>query len=223
MNDLVKQDNRPVINDNTQAISPMSLIQTAMSADMDLDKLERLMDMEERHNARQAQMSFNKALSEFQRVCPVIKALKKGHNNMYAPLSDIVAQVKDPLSECGLSYRFKQSEEGQNITVTCVVTHLDGHSEETAMTGAPDTGGSKQAIQAKASTVTYLRRYTLTGALGIVTGDIDTDGRVESSTEGITENDKTWLRAINRGTQVLNDIKDESYRARIAALLERAL
>lgn len=221
MNDVVKQDNRPVINTQTQSISPMSLIQTAMSADMDLDKLERLMDMEERHNARQAQMEFNKALAEFQRVCPVIKTMKKGHNNMYAPLSDIVAQVKNPLSECGLSYRFKQSEEGNNITVTCVVTHLSGHSEETSMTGAPDTGGSKQAIQAKASTVTYLRRYTMTGALGIVTGDADTDGRVDAS-NGVSANDKTWIRAIKSGSQSLEDITDETYRAHIKMLLEQA-
>jgi len=222
MNDVVKQDNRPVINTQDQAISPMSLIQMAMSSDMDLDKLERLMELEERHNERRSRMSFNRALADFQRVCPVIKKLKKGHNNMYAPISDIVAQVKEPLSECGFSYRFKQSEEGNNITVTCVITHLDGHSEETTMTGAPDTGGSKQAIQAKASTVTYLQRYTMTGALGIVTGDLDTDGRVEQAKTGVSAGDKEWLRAIRSGTSKIEDINDLNHRAKIASLLEQA-
>ena len=45
------------------------------------------------------------------------------------------------------------------------------------MTAPADTSGSKNAIQARGSTVTYLQRYTLLGALGLVTGDEDTDGR----------------------------------------------
>jgi hypothetical protein len=44
------------------------------------------------------------------------------------------------------------------------------------MSAPADKSGGKNDIQAMASTVTYLRRYTLTGALGITTGNDDNDG-----------------------------------------------
>ena len=99
---------------------------------------------------------------------------------MYAPLSDIAEQIRGTLKECGLTYRFEQDHQ-ERIKVTCVVTHVDGHSERTEMSGGADGSGSKNGIQAIGSTVTYLQRYTLIGALGITTADTDMDGRLSRS------------------------------------------
>lgn len=161
--------------------SAQALIEMAITQGADIDKLERLMQLQERYDAKNAKSGFLSALSMFQANCPAIVAKKQGHNYKYAPLGDIVAQIKDLLFKCGLSYRFEQSQEGDYITVCCITSHIDGHSEKLAMTGKADTQGSKSSIQAIGSTVTYLRRYSLLGALGIVTADEDSDGRVESS------------------------------------------
>lgn len=64
----------------------------------------------------------------------------------------------------------------KDIEVTCILTHKAGHSEETTMIGPEDHSGFKNAIQARGSSTTYLERYTLIGALGLVTADVDNDG-----------------------------------------------
>jgi hypothetical protein len=53
------------------------------------------------------------------------------------------------------------------------------------MVAAPDTSGSKNAIQAIGSTVQYLMRYTFIGAFGITTADADMDGRLPQKVEVI--------------------------------------
>ena len=169
---------------------PMQLLEMAVGQNADVEKLERLMDLQERWNKDQERKAFFAALSGFQSELPVIKKLKtasfptrNGGQMTYnfASIDDISEQIKPLLSLYGLSYRFEQEMNQQAIRVTCIVTHKDGHSESCSMVGAPDTSGNKNAIQQIASTVTYLKRYTLTGGLGIATADADIDGRLPQS------------------------------------------
>ena len=44
------------------------------------------------------------------------------------------------------------------------------------MGGPPDAGGAKNAIQARASTKSYLERYTLKAVCGVAEGGEDDDG-----------------------------------------------
>ena len=154
--------------------------QVALNPEADVDKLEKMLAMQERWEANQARKAFYGAMSNFQMELPPIVKKKQGHNYQYAPLCDITAIANPYLNKHGLSYRFEQSHENKEISVTCVITHVDGHSERTTMQGANDTSGSKNAIQAAGSTVQYLMRYTIIGALGITTADSDSDGRVSS-------------------------------------------
>lgn len=192
--DLIVADNQP--SQSQVAINqPMRLIEMAISNNADIEKLEKLMALQERWNAQEAKKSFLSAMSSFQRNCPDIMKAKQGHNYLYAPLSDIVTQIRDVLASNGLSYRFEQNHDA-GIQVTCIVSHNDGHSELTTMKASPDTSGSKNAIQAIGSTVQYLMRYTLIGALGITTADIDMDGRLpQKQAEPITPKS---LDEINR-------------------------
>lgn len=176
MNDLIEVESKQVQTIDT---SPMALVSAAVNSGADVDKLEKLMDLQERWEKKEAKKSFYKALAQFQSVCPDIIAKKQGHNSKYAPIGDIVAQIKKPLSESGLTYRFEQAQNDKGmIKITCIISHFDGHEERTSLSSDADKSGNKQAIQAIASAVTYLRRYTLTGALGIATADEDMDGRL---------------------------------------------
>jgi hypothetical protein len=168
----------------TQAVaapaSAQALIEMAITQGADIDKLERLMQLQERYDAKNAKAGYLAAVSLFQANCPKIKKLKKGHNSKYAPLEDIIEQVKSVLFNAGLSYSFSQTQDAGQITVSCHLSHIDGHTETVFLTSDHDKSGGKQAIQALASTVTYLRRYTFTGVTGIVPSDEDSDGRIES-------------------------------------------
>jgi len=169
-----------VVKESLPDTQPMRLVEMAISQNADIEKLERLMEMQERWDAKQARRAYLDAFAQFQSIVPTITKRKAGHNYSYAPLSDIAAQIKDSLRECGLSYRFEISETGDQMTVSCIVSHRDGHCETTTMTGSPDTSGSKNSIQSRGSTATYLQRYSLIGALGLTTADADMDGRIAS-------------------------------------------
>jgi hypothetical protein len=93
----------------------------------------------------------------------------------HAKLEDVAKAVNPLIGKFGLSYRWVQNQEGQNITVTCVVSHEDGYSEQTSLTATPDNSGKKNPIQSLGSTLSYLMRYTVLSALGLTVSD-DDDG-----------------------------------------------
>jgi len=163
---------------------PADLLQIAVQQNMSAEQLSKLMDLQERWEANQARKSFNAAFSKFQSVAPALiktsRASFKNTSYAYIQLGDITEQIKPHLQACGLSYRFDIQDSGEKIQVTCIVSHIDGHNESTTMTASPDLTGSKNEIQSRGSTVTYLQRYSLVGALGLTTADADMDGRISS-------------------------------------------
>lgn len=164
--------------------SPAMLLQMAVEQNADLDKLEKLMDLQERWEASESRKAYSDAMARFQSSLEPIVKKREAHNSKYADIDDIAVSIRPILEEAGLSYRFEQSQQDGNITVNCIVTHKLGHHEQTSCMAPSDISGGKNAIQAMASTVTYLRRYTLTGALGITTGVDDNDGgKPEVTTE----------------------------------------
>jgi hypothetical protein len=156
--------------------SPAMLLQMAVEQGADLDKLEKLMDLQERWEASESRKAYSEAMTLFQSKLERIAKKREGHNSKYADIDDIAQAIRPILDESGLSYRFEQSQGENSITVSCIVTHRLGHHEQTSITAPADTSGGKNAIQAMASSITYLRRYSLTGALGITTGADDNDG-----------------------------------------------
>jgi hypothetical protein len=162
----------------------MRLIEIAVNNGADITQLEKLMDLQERYEANQAKKEFNAAMSKFQAMLPVIEKLgivdyttSKGRTfYQYARIEDIAKAIQPALKETGLSYRFTQSQDNGIITVRCIVTHQSGHSEYSELVSSPDISGGKDQLKSIASAISYLRRYTLTGILGIVVGGEDDDG-----------------------------------------------
>jgi hypothetical protein len=162
--------------------TPDQLLALAVNKDLDIEKLRELMIMQKEWKADIARTSFFNALADFQAVVPELRKTKtvafKDVKYNYAPLADIVRQIKSSVKEAGLSYRWEIKDDGENIVVTCLITHREGHTERTTMSAKADTSGSKNSIQARGSSIEYLKRYTLIGALGISTADSDNDGQM---------------------------------------------
>jgi len=183
--DLVTQDQVSVPAVDRRYIG---LIEAAIEKGVDIAHLERLMDLQERHEANQAKKYFDAAMAEFQSALPVIGKLglvdyttNKGRTFYnYAKLEDIAVAIRPALKRAGLSYRFNQSQNQGWITVTCIVTHSGGHSESSELTSQPDVSGGKDPLKAIASAISYLRRYTLTGVLGVVVGGEDDDAGADA-------------------------------------------
>ncbi|MGI9506620.1 MAG: ERF family protein [Geminicoccaceae bacterium] len=169
----------------TPAITPMQMLQMAVEQGADLDKLTKLMDLQERWEASQARKAYVVAETAFKADPPRITKNKhvsfrtqKGQTEYdHATLDEVCDVVGTALALHGLSHRWEiKQHENAAIEVTCVLTHEQGHSERTTLGGMPDDSGGKNLIQQIASTVTYLQRYTLLAATGLAPGEQDRDG-----------------------------------------------
>jgi len=178
--------------------NPNNLIQLAITQGASIESLEKLMDLQERWEKNEARKAYFEAKANFQKLKPIIKKTqlvsfsnKAGGKTSYkfAPLSEI-EKVADPiLADLGLSYDFKQSQENNQIKITCVLSHKLGHSEETSLSAPADTSGNKNSIQSIGSTVAYLKRYTLSNILGLSSGE-DNDGQ-----SGLTNKEVNVIKA----------------------------
>lgn len=177
--------------------TPLQMVQTAMERGMDAATIKEFMDLADRHEAKQAKRAFDRAMSEFRSQCPTIHKTAKAHNSKYAPLDKTIEQIKGLMHECGLSHSWRTGQENDRITVTCVVSHVDGHSEQTSLSSAPDDGGKMNSIQRIGSAVSYLERYTLFAILGLASGDMDDDGgKAESEADLIDAHTQADIEAL---------------------------
>lgn len=162
----------------------------ARDPSVDIDKLERLMQMQERAIAREAKASFDAAMAELQPELPAIgergKALVQGQvRYTFALWEDINTAIKPVLMKHGFALTFR-TDFANGITVTGVLSHRAGHREETSITLPTDASGSKNAVQAVASSVSYGKRYTA-GALLNLTSHGEDDDAYAAAVETITE------------------------------------
>jgi hypothetical protein len=152
------------------AITPMSLLNQAV-ANGNIELAERLMTLQERFEKNEARKSFDNAMASAKASIPVIfknRQVNYGNTNYsHEDLAEISRTIDPILASVGLSYRFRTLSDNTTVTVTCIISHRDGHAEENSLTGAHDVSGSKNKIQAVGSTITYLQRYTLKAALGL--------------------------------------------------------
>jgi hypothetical protein len=150
-----------------------------------LDIIDKLMNLQERWEANQGRKAFDQAIAAAKAdIRPVIKnkvvdfTNKAGQRThyQYEDLAEIARTVDPILGAHGLSYRYRTKQDGNRVSVTCVVSHKDGYSEETSLSAANDESGNKNSIQSIGSAITFLQRYTLKAALGLA-ATVDVDGR----------------------------------------------
>ena len=194
--------------------SPMGLMLQAMSQGVQPEQLGEMMALQERWEANEARKAFNQAMADFRQESEHLLNAKKSHVHYssgnkgatdyhHAPLSEVVKIVSPVLAKHGLSFRWRTEQQSGVIRVTCVITHRDGHSEETSLEAAPDQSGGKNAVQAIGSTTTYLQRYTLKAICGVSEADDDTDGAVNEPTDHEQqEAHRVWITAMDSAEDI---------------------
>lgn len=164
----------------------METLASAVQRGLPVETLNALMEFQEKQDAFQARKAFDAAMSDLRSDLPEIVKNKRvgfehksgeGSTNYSHETLDAVTNALSPaMAKHGLAFRWRvdNSEQGK-VRVTCIISHRDGHSEETSLCAAPDSSGKKNAIQQVGSTVTYLQRYTLKAAVGVAASN-DDDG-----------------------------------------------
>lgn len=181
MTDIVEHQQGAVTAAQHDA-SPFARMLAAQQAGIGLDQIREMMNLQVQWEQREAEKTYNVAFAAFKaEAVTVLKGRTvtdgplKGRS--YAELHDVVDAVTPALSRHGLSASWKVTKDDRDwIEVTCTLKHVGGHAESVSMGGPPDTGGAKNALQARASTKTYLERYTLKAICGVAEGGDDDDG-----------------------------------------------
>lgn len=183
------------------AMTPMEMLDRAVAQGASVETLEKLMALNERWEAAQARKAFDEAMAAAKAEIPVITknrevdfTSQKGRTNYRHEDLAGIARVVDPiLTSHGLSYRFRTSSlPNEPVTVTCIVSHRLGHSEENSLSAGRDETGNKNSIQAVGSTITYLQRYTLKAALGLA-ASADDDAKAAGDPSPVNDDQRQQL------------------------------
>ena len=202
--ELVEQPTPPRTALAVAENSPAGMMLAAMRQGANLDQVEKMMDLQEKWERREAEKAFNAAFAAFRgedlRVV-TDKARSNGplSGQKYATLHAFVKATKEALSKHGLTASWKVTrDESDWIEVTCVLKHAMGHSETVSMGGPPDNGPARNVLQARHSTVSYLERYTLKAICGLAEQDDDDDGAGGASGGGERESPDAGLLTAGR-------------------------
>lgn len=142
----------------------------------DIEKMERLMQMHERFQARQAEQQYAEALASMQQELPSIAERGDAAKRYtYALWEDINEALKPILAKHGFALSFRIPRNDRGVEVEGVLSHRAGHSERTSILLPADTSGNKNAVQAVASSVSYGKRYTAGALLNFTTHGEDDD------------------------------------------------
>lgn len=173
------------------AVAPDSAIismieRAARDPNVDIDKMERLMAMQERVVMRNAETAFNAAMQIVQSELPQVTRDAKNDQtrSRYARLETISLAIKPVITANGfsISYGTDASPLPDHYGVTCLVAHSGGFSRLYRADIPTDANGmkgnqNKTATHAFGSTMSYGRRYLLLMVFDIALTNEDDDGQ----------------------------------------------
>jgi hypothetical protein len=187
--------------------APASMLALAIERGMSPEVIGQLITHQERIDAMRARKAFDEALAAAKAEIPVIRKNRQVGFESRKPgaartdykhedLAEIARTVDPILTKYGLSYRFRtDAKPNEPVTVTCIIAHRDGHSEENSLSAGRDDSGNKNSIQQIGSTITYLQRYTLKAALGLAASADDDGAQADDEAGAIAEEQVGILRA----------------------------
>ena len=151
----------------SEAASVIEMIErAAMNPHIDLDRMERLLQMRERIMAQKAEAAFAEAFAKMQPDLPIIEEKGAITNNSgkvqstYAKWDDINEGIRPHLAFHGFALNFRINQAQDKVIIRGVLRHNAGHTDEAEITLPVDMTGSKNGVQGVGSTISYGQRYT---------------------------------------------------------------
>ncbi len=158
-----------------------SLVRLAIEKGIDVDNLQRLINMRNAEIERQAKLDFQTNFAIMQSRFGSVSREKQGYGYKYAPIELLQKTFGPIIAEHGFSYSWRESlVENMPDWKRCILTISGyGYSQENHF-DIPPVERTKQmnAVQAVGAMSTYGRRYSFISGFGIIIDDEDPDGRV---------------------------------------------
>lgn len=167
----------------TTDVNVMTLIDKAVTNNLSPEGMTQLYQLHQQVEADKARRAFFEAKARFKELCPPIVKDRDGLKtkggavvSRYATLEHIDDVITPHLIACGLTYDFNTRVDQAGVTVSCIVSHVDGHSKSSDFTAVADGTDLMNKTQKMASAMTFGKRYSLCNALGIIIREEDDDG-----------------------------------------------
>jgi hypothetical protein len=173
----------PALVENSAIISMIE--RAASDQRVDVDKLERLMAMRERMEAKQAETAFNIAMKDAQSEMRPIgaDALNPQTKSKYATYAKLDSVLRPIYTRHGFSLSFDEddSPKADHVRVVCYLAHEAGHTRTYRKDMPADGKGAKGGdvmtkTHATGAAASYGARYLLKGIFNIAVGEEDKDG-----------------------------------------------
>ena len=179
--DIVPAASAPLATEGAAILDVIA--RAAKDPAVDVDKLERLLAIQERMMAAQRRTAFYAALARLQERLPQIAKSGTILNKSgavtarFAKIEDVDTAIRPLVASEGFSFTFGTTDVGAKGTeYSCMLSHRDGHSETQTIILPPDTFSFRTGAQNAGSNVSYARRYLLGMHLNLVMRDEDDDG-----------------------------------------------
>lgn len=214
---------------------------------VDIDKLQQLMAMRERIEARTAEADFDKALTAAQAGMGRVRTDSNNPQtkSRYASYGALDAAMRPAYTSHGFALSFNTENPAPEIVrVICRVSHQNGHSRTYQIDMPADGKGAKGGdvmtkTHATGSAVSYGMRYLLKMIFNIAVSDKDDDGNAAAQTGGgiITEAQAKEIKAkcdqvaegfdesfCNYfGIETISDLPSKDYQRAISALKKKGV
>ena len=182
--------------DNTVPL--LSMIERMIAnPDLDMARVEKLLDLQERTMAVQAKAEFDEAFSHMQAELPVIEERGDAAGRYtYARWEDVMSQIKPVLSKWGFGLHFETSNDDTSVTVVGVLSR-GGHERRSTQTMPFDTSGSKASnrLHAQGSSLSYAKRYVAFALLNLTSTRSEDDDGKKGGTKMIDDKQLSVLSA----------------------------
>lgn len=168
----------------------------ARDPSVDIDKMERLIAMQERVQAEQARREFDIAMSDAQEAMKPVRAnLENGQTHSeYADYSALDKAIRPIYAKQGFSLSFGTADGApdNHVRIVCTVAHRGGHRERPYLDMPTDGKGARgndvmTKTHATGAAITYGKRYLL-GMIFNLAVTRDDDGNGASLDEDIERN-----------------------------------
>ena len=200
---VIREEQPPAPVSESSAIISM-IERAARDPAVDIDKMERLIALQERAIAQRAEQAFNEAMSAAQSE---MRAVAADSNNpqtksKYASYAALDRAMRPIYTKHGfaLSFNTEVGAVPDHVRVTCRASHRAGHSQKYQIDMPADGKGAKGGdvmtkTHAVGAGMTYGQRYLLKLIFNIAVGD-DVDGNKPLDLTPITEAEVIELRDI---------------------------
>lgn len=177
----------------------------ARDPSVDVDKMQKLMEMSERVRAREAETAFNSALTECQSKMRRVEADCKNSqtNSKYVSYAALDRALRPIYTDAGFSLSFDTGETAaETVLVLCHVAHRNGHSRTYRALMPADGKGAKGGdvmtkTHAAGSAMSYGMRYLLKMIFNVAVGEDDDDGNgAAQSLPRINEDQRATIQAL---------------------------